>query len=230
LSTAGQLRALVLQHEEAAPPGLVDDWLRERRIAARLQRMDHAPAADLRGADLVVALGSECAAYDDEVPFVPSELELLGEAHSSGIPVLGICFGGQLLARALGGRCYRAEQPEIGWRPVRPLGRGIVAAGPWMEWHFDTFELPAGAELLAESDSAPQAYLLEKSMGLQFHPEVTLPIVEGWVRSAKEELADRGIEAGEILADSERLAAEAARRARALFDGFLAIATGERES
>src|SRR5207244_11869380 len=82
----------------------------------RIDLEDRLP--DPRGYDLIVSLGSEFPAFDDSVPFVGRETKLIQQAAAGDVPVLGLCFGGQLIARVLGGRSFRVERTEIGWLPV----------------------------------------------------------------------------------------------------------------
>jgi GMP synthase (glutamine-hydrolysing) len=147
-------RALVIQHSATAPGGYVNDWLADRGGGADVYRVDAEDRAVApRDYDLIVSLGSDCAAYDDSVPWLARELVLLRDAADAGVPVLGICFGAQLLARALGGRAMRGQTPEIGWFPVRTRDRALVEEGRWLQWHYDTFAPPPGAALIADSDA-----------------------------------------------------------------------------
>ena len=133
---------------------------------------------DPRHFDMIVSLGSEFAAFDDSIPWLGREKRLLLDAMDADVPVLGICFGGQLLARVLGGQSYRGDLSEVGWLPVRTMDPGLVPEGPWFQWHFDTFTLPPGAELIADSPVGPQAFSVGRSLGVQFHPEVTPEIMD----------------------------------------------------
>jgi GMP synthase-like glutamine amidotransferase len=125
--------------------------------------------------------------------------------------VLGICFGGQALAAALGGSVSAAPRTEIGWIDVEGEdGYG----GRWFTWHEDVFTLPPGAHELARAPSGPQAFALGTSVGLQFHPEVTPSIVDDW-------LAGNGAvvpEPESVRRETARGAKEAHERAFALFD------------
>jgi GMP synthase-like glutamine amidotransferase len=217
------VRALVIQHEEDAPGGLVSAWLDERGAEedAYLISADGRPDADPRAYDLVVSLGSEQSAYDDTVPWVPRERALLRDAVRADVPVLGICFGSQILARALGGDALRARRPEIGWILVRTREPELVAEGPWFEWHYDTFTPPAGARLLAESAAGPQAYAVGRSLGIQFHPEVTNGIVEEWVSLGADKLARDGVDADRLLAETREREAENRARTWSLLDVFV---------
>jgi GMP synthase-like glutamine amidotransferase len=218
------VRALVILHEDNAPGGLVSAWLRERGADGD----DYLISADGREAgdpdphayDLVVSLGSEESAYDDTVPWVPRELALLRDAVRADVPVLGICFGSQILARALGGEALRAPRAEVGWVLVDSRDPGLVAEGPWFEWHYDTFAPPPGAMLLAESAAGPQAYTVGRSLGIQFHPEVTGGIVEEWVSLGADKLARDGIDADRLLAETREREAESQARTWRLMDAF----------
>ncbi|HTC71742.1 MAG TPA: type 1 glutamine amidotransferase [Solirubrobacteraceae bacterium] len=216
------MRALVIEHDPGVPAGLVEEWLSGRGADLDVWRIATDSSEPDPGAyDLVVTLGSETAAYDDTVPWVAREQQLLRDAFSADVPVLGICFGSQSLARALGGRAMRAQRSEIGWIEIDSREPSLVPAGPWLQWHHDTFTAPAGATVLAHSAAGPQAYTIGRSLGVQFHPEVTPEIVARWVAGGRGELEREGV-------DPERLAAEARdydddnrARALALFDVFL---------
>jgi GMP synthase-like glutamine amidotransferase len=166
------------------------------------------PAA---AADAVVALGSDRSVHASDDPWITSELRFLRAAHDAGVPVLGICFGGQALAAALGGEVGRAPELEIGWIDVRgDDGYG----GRWFAWHEDAFQAPPGAVELARSASGLQAFRVRRSVGLQFHPEVTPAIVDDWLLGARDAVAD----SRPVRAETRERASEARRRAFALFD------------
>jgi GMP synthase-like glutamine amidotransferase len=216
-----QPRTLILQHEAATPPGFIREWLEEQGATVEVLRIDEeSPELDPREYDLIISLGSEFAAYDDTKPFVPREGRLLRQAAEADVPILGVCFGGQLLARVLGGQVFRGERSEVGWLPVRTLDPQLVTEGPWFQWHFDTFTLPPGATLVAESDAGPQAYVIGRSLGLQFHPEVTPEIMDEWVRVYPHELEEVGVDPDELLQTTERTAAGARETSRRLLDRF----------
>jgi GMP synthase (glutamine-hydrolysing) len=219
---ARSLRALVIQHEESAPGGHVHPWLEERgadQDVVRIDVEDRVPSP--HGFDLIISLGSECAASDDTIPWLERERQLLRDAAVAEIPLLGICFGGQLLARALGGDVLHNERPEIGWLPVSTRDASLVTDGPWFQWHFDTFTPPPGARLIADRERSAQAYTLGRSMGLQFHPEVTPEMIAAWAADSGDELDQGGVDPDRLLEQTHRLADQSRAAAWRLFDAFL---------
>ncbi len=177
---------LLIEQQPIAPSGHVRDWLAARDIA--FERV--VPSAGQEVPDParyhgVVALGSQRSAYDDHVPWVRQELRRLHSALEADVPVLGICFGAQALARTLGAAVTRGEKPEIGWLDVESLRPDLVPGGPWFTWHSDVFALPDGATLLARNDHSAQAFAHGRHLGVQFHPEVTPAIIDGWLSLAQ---------------------------------------------
>jgi GMP synthase-like glutamine amidotransferase len=130
------------------------------------------------------------------------------------VPVLGLCYGGQVLAAVLGARVGPAPVAELGWRVIDTDDPDLVPAGPWLEWHFERFETPPAATELARTADATQAFRIGPHLGVQFHPEATVEIVTGWAHM--DGLPDQAPRATE----HERAAARAA--AFQLFDAFLA--------
>ncbi len=140
----------------------------------------------------MISLGGPMSANDEkDHPWIKSELKLLKACAESGKPTVGICLGGQMMARALGGYVERHDTQEVGWFPVEVLPAGrkdpVVGAAGGMptvyHWHGDTFHLPPGAELLAKSRACPrQAYKMsDKVYGFQFHPEADHQLVLEWL-------------------------------------------------
>lgn len=224
------MRALVLQHEQPTPGGYVNQWLEERGADQDVFRIDiDSREVDARDYDLIVSLGSEFAAFDD-LPWIRREEVILREAMAGDVPILGVCFGGQLLAKVLGGDAFRSEDSEIGWLPVRTHDESLVPHGPWFQWHFDSFTLPDGAKLIADSDVGPQAFTIGRSLGTQFHPEVTPEIMESWVRAYPHELEQEGVDPQGLLDETYERAAETRVAAWRLFDAFLTRVAGVEEA
>lgn len=221
------MKALILQHEEPTPPGYLAEWLTEQGADVDVFRIDlEEELPDPREYDMIASLGSEFAAFDDSKPFIPREAKLLREALDADVPVLGLCFGGQLLARVAGGKSFRNEQAEIGWQKVESKDTDLVPEGPWFNWHFDSFTLPPGAELIAESEAGPQAYRIGRSLGLQFHPEVTPEIMDSWVKAYRHELDGDGVDPDALLEETHRISGEVRKRSEHLFNRFLTDIAG----
>jgi GMP synthase-like glutamine amidotransferase len=225
-------RALVIQHEEPTPPGLILPWLEEQGAEVETLRIDEQDPHDLDPRDygLIVSLGSEFGAYQDDIEWIRHEMDFLREAVAADVPFLGVCFGGQILARTLGGEVYRSDTEEIGWLPVGTTRPDLVPDGPWFQWHFDSFTAPPGATVIAENEVGTQAYLIGRSLGLQFHPEVTNEIMDSWVAAYRHELDEHGVDPDELLAQTHERAKEHESLSRKLLDAFLEHVARPREA
>ena len=156
-------RALVLAHELGGGGCLVNERLRQRGLVVDEHLIcpdpDQPnlanPFPDMSGYDVLITGGSvRFLTNKDEIDtWIHTELDLLRATHRRGMPILGICFGGQLLAEALGGSVEVAPVPEIGWFEIEG-DDNPVGPGPWMEWHHDRFVPPPEAEILARTDGA----------------------------------------------------------------------------
>ena len=219
------MRVLVLANENDAEVGLVGRRFEERGVTLELLvREDHTSWPELAGFDALVSLGSEWSVYWDHVAApVQTEVGFLRAAHDRGLPTFGICFGSQLLAVAHSGSVQRAPASEIGWYDVAPAsGASATLAGPWFQWHDDRWTPPPGAELLATSELANQAFRLGRTLAVQFHPEVTLDVITRWVTEGGGPVLDaRGVDRDAFLADSALRMAEVQPRTDALVDWFL---------
>lgn len=130
--------------------------------------------------DAVVVTGSPESAYDDSLPWRDAELALLRTAIEAEIPILGVCFGAQILAIALGGSVARSEHPEHGFVTVDTERADLIESGPWLESHFDTITAPAAAQVIATNAAGVQAFIAGPHLGVQFHPEITPAVFDGW--------------------------------------------------
>src|SRR3954447_10778292 len=215
----------IVEQQADAPAGLLEQWARERGhrvVTLRAEEIGAGPWPDPRQYGAIAPLGAEQSVHASPDPWIAPQVAFLRAAHEAGVPVLGLCFGGQALAAALGGEVRAARAPEIGWLELEPLDGGAISSGPWVAWHTDTFTLPPGAVELARSPAYPHAFRVGRSVGLQFHPEVTPEIVEGWIRGGRDTLAAHGIDADAVRAQARDGAAAHRARAFALFDAIAA--------
>ncbi|MGH9113561.1 MAG: type 1 glutamine amidotransferase [Acidimicrobiales bacterium] len=223
-------RALVVVHHPpddpllARFPGSVGERFVELGFDVDIRSVDDLPGPATF--EVLVVMGSSRSAYDDTVPWLAGELAFVAEAALRHTPVLGICFGGQLLARALGGTVARSPEPEMGWVTVDTDRPDVVSAGPWMNFHVDRFTVPPGATEVARTDLASQAFTIGPHLGVQFHPEMTRDVIDTWFATWEHSGSIR--EAFALGADPDALRAEARARepgdrarAAALIDAFL---------
>ena len=213
------MRILVLEHAPDVPPGLLTGWARSRghelEVVA-VPRLDRWPSLD--GADAVISLGSECSVQRSAQPWITAEVQFLAAAHARSLPILGICFGAQALAAALGGSVGRAADTEVTWREIESRDPGLIPAGPWLFWHEDMFTLPPGARLLGGHESEVDAFAAGASVGVQFHPEADAAVARGWIEAERKKLGADGIDRTGLDRQIERFAPAAAEHADDLFD------------
>lgn len=228
------MRALFVKHDHASPGGLVGDAftslgydVTEFTVVPEDRFGDPNVSVtfpDPRSYDAIVAFGAVWSVYDEQAigNWIGDEIAFTREAIAGGVPVLGICFGGQMLAAALGGEVSRGPEPEIGWYDVDSADPELIDPGPWFQWHYDRFEIPAAARGLARTRAADQAFVLGRSLGLQFHPEVTSAVLETWLDSGgAAELAASGIDADGVMERTRALQAAAGHRTHELIGRFL---------
>lgn len=203
-------------------PGLVGERLLERGFELELAYRNDATPISLDGVDLLVLLGSDWSVYWERLEnHVANEAATVRAAAHSDVPVLGICYGGQLMSHALGGSVQRADVTEIGWFDITSDAPELAPPGLWFEYHVDSFTPPVGAEVLATSSAGVQAYRLGRMLALQFHPEVTPEIVRRWADDSEQVAIEHGIDFDAVNAQSEQLASSNRERAHGLVDAFL---------
>lgn len=228
------MRALFVQQDHVSPVGPVGERFSERGFEVEEflvvpEDRFHSPDVDVAfpdplAYDAIVPMGAPWSVYDDATigAWVLEEVSFLHRAHEAGVPVLGICFGAQALATALGGYVERAPEPEIGWYDIRTDAADLVEAGPWFQWHHDRLRPPAGARTLASTELAVQAYVIGRSLAVQFHPELTTAMLDGWLANGGAQyLREHGFDVDAIVARTAREEPEAVRRAHRLVDRFL---------
>jgi GMP synthase-like glutamine amidotransferase len=187
---------------------------------------------DLLQFDVLVVLGAPWGAWDDERIgnwLTPERAKVL-EAHNAGIPILGICFGGQLMARVLGGSVAHAPQAELGWYEINSDDTSLIETGPWFQYHWDRWQLPAGAVEIARTEIASQAFTYGRTLGLQFHPEIDAHVLDLWLamEGGCVEVESEGVVVQELRAQTKLIEPETNKRGYELVDRFLSrIATAD---
>ncbi len=189
-------RILILQNLSADGPGHLASWLRAQDIPFDVFDTEAGDAypGSVAGYSGLALLGGEMSANDDLQSLRHAE-RLILEAMRADIPVIGHCLGGQLMARALGARVVASPQPEIGWQTLTvadtPTARawfGEPGERTVYHWHGESFELPAGAELLAGSAACPnQAFAIGRHLAMQFHVELDAGKLAVWSASVDPE-------------------------------------------
>ncbi|MCS5717891.1 glutamine amidotransferase [Herbiconiux sp. CPCC 205763] len=219
------MRATVIRHERMVSLGNFEPVLRahgyeiETIDAALAESAPEAFAEAMHaasGADLLIVLGSARGVYEaDRHPFIAPEIALVRERLAAMRPTLGVCFGAQLIAAALGEEVRPGPTVEVGYRDVAPTDAGRespvrhVAGVPVAEWHGDTFDLPAGVERLATSAAYEnEAFGIgDWMLAVQFHPELTDEMHEEWLVADAAYVASAGYEPEALRAERQRYGA-----------------------
>lgn len=177
-------RVLIVRNSETAPEGGFGAWLADRGARVTVVTGEALPGreAEAHAADLVVLLGSPRGAYETEVPWIAAQRGIARRLAEAGRPIIGICFGAQMLAAATGGEAA----PIGGGRSFLGVFANEEASdpiwrGPFVRWHGDHITPPPGAKVLARDGGTVQVFRQANRLGVQFHPEATPAIVAGWV-------------------------------------------------
>jgi GMP synthase (glutamine-hydrolysing) len=192
------MRVVAITHGPNVGPGVFGDAVREagHRLEEWCVPLGAAPP---EGADAYFVFGGAMHPDQDEHhPWLADEHRFLAKALEGGTPLLGVCLGAQMVARAAGAAVRPAAEPEVGWLPVElteaAAGDPVFASVPQrfdaFEWHHYTYDLPPGATELARSAVCTQAFRLGNAWAIQFHAEVTEPQVEEWLAHDGSDVAD----------------------------------------
>ncbi|TVT60180.1 MAG: type 1 glutamine amidotransferase [Sedimenticola thiotaurini] len=179
----------IISHVACSRPGYFCEYLDSRNVdyvRVSIESGESLPTPDsLSG---LVLLGAPISVNSDQ-PWIEREMALVRSCAERGIPVFGICFGGQLISKAFGGRVFPSSTIQIGWHPVAVAaqrhalfnGTRLPDRFDAFEWHEESFSLPPGAVPLFNGDEAGnQGFLYKSCLAVQFHPEVTAEIIEEW--------------------------------------------------
>jgi GMP synthase-like glutamine amidotransferase len=233
----------IFRHAPIEGPGYFATYLTRHDIAWRVIKIDDGEAVpdDPRDFSGLVFMGGPMS-VNDPLPWIEPVLRLIGASADAGIPTLGHCLGGQLLAKALGGAVTRNAVKEIGWGRVdaleHRLAREWIGASSFsaFHWHGETFSIPPGATRIASSAHCDnQAFVVGGHLGLQCHVEMTPELIAAWCRSGAREI-ERNLKKSpavqpveEIQRDLDLRLAELHRVADRIYDRWAAgLKTGER--
>jgi len=201
------MRFLIIQHLDIEPPALIGNVLckAEHELSfVHLSRGEVLPQ-DTHGLAGAIIMGGPQSANDIHLPYIRDELDWLAQRIREGLPMLGICLGAQLIAKAAGATISASPSRELGWYPVFPTSKAasdpVFSSLPdegltVFQWHGETFSLPDGSSLIATHPDVPsQAFRLGKAQyGMQFHFEVDAPLVNQWIEAGGSEQVHLGIE------------------------------------
>lgn len=234
-------RALLIEHDHVSPTGplgeRISDWGYELSSFAVVpaEKYDEPNVTvtwpNFHDYDVVIPLGAPWGVWEvDRIGnWLLPELDLLKQAHVDGIPILGICFGGQLMARALGGVVERAALPEVGWMEIT-TDSPEISSGPWFQYHWDKWQTPPGALEIARTNNGPQAFIARRTLALQFHPEINREILDLWLAmdGGCAEVESVGIDPEKLREQTSAIEEHARIRTHNLVDYFIKeIATAE---
>jgi GMP synthase-like glutamine amidotransferase len=210
------MRVVVIRHHEEDSAGFIGDAFEAlgAELSTHLFPKD-GPLPGVAGLAHIVVLGSTSSVYDagEARAWIDEDLAWLRRADAAGVPVLGICFGAQLLAAAFGGTVEPAGD-EIGWVMIDSADPGLIPPGPWMEFHHDGCVPPPQARVLARNALGVQAFGVGRHLAVQFHPEVDGEQFKLWLEAGgRKEIEEAGHDPDRILAQT--IAEEPAAKARA---------------
>lgn len=219
--------ALVIGHDHLAGLGILEPALTSRDVALDWFRVVSAerfttPDVDVdfpdphHRWDMIITLGAGWPRGQIQ-HWAAKEIKFLRQAHQHGVPILAICFGAQLLAEALGGTTTPLGRSRIGWRTLRPADSDTVRAGPWFCWNSEQVVEPPAAEVLATSDDGCEAFKVGRSVGVQFHPEMSPALLRTWLSAG----APDGVAIDRLHRDTEEHASRTAADVHHLLDALM---------
>jgi GMP synthase-like glutamine amidotransferase len=223
------VRTLLISHEKAGGPGVIGEILKSRGIETQRHIILGEDGElnlnfpDPSEFDFIISFGSFHSAYDPEVStWVDAEEVVITKSLDKEVPVLGVCFGGQVLAKAVGGSVEKSYELELGELHIKETSLGLpFPEGPWFSWHSDRMILPDHIEVLAETPSAVQVFRHKTAVGLQFHPEATPELVQSWLDIGGADYLPAGMTSDLLMAEVNNMAQDAAENCELLVDWFI---------
>lgn len=219
------MRIHILQHESFESPGIILDWIKEKKFDfsyTKFYENNGLPA--ISEFDWLIIMGGPMGVYEvEKFPWLKEEKDFIRKSIDSGKIVLGICLGAQLIASSLGAKVYPNKFKEIGWFNVNIFNNPnnkfftspLTGSKKVFQWHGDTFDLPAGAIHIAESEACKhQAFIYKgKVLALQFHCEITYDSLKVMIKEGVNELkmgkyiqsADEILSRKDLISDNNSL-------------------------
>ncbi len=231
-------RALVIRHHADAGAGFVGERLAELGYElATTDLGDGAPSGTAvlpapGPADVAVVLGASWSANDVDDPaagvagWLRPELDWVAGLVAADVPVLGVCFGAQVVARATGGTVTAMGRTQLGWWEIPGDTSVGLPGGRWAQFHGDTVSaVPPGARVLTTDSFGTQAFRLGRTLAVQFHPEASADTLSGWAAApaSAAEVAATGVDLHAMAADGRGVQDDARTRCLALVDAWLAL-------
>lgn len=174
--------------------------------------------------DVIIPMGAPWSCNDVKTigSWLLPQMEWLKAAHEREIPILGVCFGGQMMAKILGGRVEKSPVPEVGWITIESDRPDLVQDGPWFSFHYDRWILPDHIKDIARNEVCSQAFVANRALAVQFHPELTSTMLEGWLlEGGVPKVVEDGQDPDVMMATTREHDARSESRAFALVDSFL---------
>lgn len=218
------MRAIAVGHGSQTEHGLLKGVFSDFGITLEIEDRDKPSNWSFsESIDYLILYGSDLSLVDLETRrSTCCERDLVARSVARGTPVLGICFGAQLLSCVFGGEVMRMDHPEIGWSNVLGVGSDLSVAGRWMQWHYDCFTVPPSFTAIGVNSFGTQAMRGHRCLGVQFHPEANVEVVSRWIEiGGREELQAFGISESRLLMTTKEFSAQATDATRRLIQYFL---------
>jgi GMP synthase-like glutamine amidotransferase len=215
---------LVVANSAEADAGYVGERFAARgsRLRTVMRDRGEVPAEVPADASALLLLGSPWSVHSPVEPqALRAECALVRSAHRAGVPVLGLCYGAQVVAEAMGGHVSAAAQPEVGLVLVESDDEELVPPGPWSAFHNDVVEAPPDARVIARNACGTQAFVLPGMLGVQFHPEVRPDTLADWFSRYPALLDGTELHAERLVDEAREREPQARIAAHALVDAFL---------